>query len=264
MTLVSEAVSPRQHDPREFLLPQGKAADFAPTHWSLVLRAGHAPSIDARSALEELCRTYWHPLHAFISRKGYCAEDAHDLTQGFIADFLSRKSIGSADPQQGKFRSFLLASLKHFLSNELDRARCQKRGGKERPLSLDDSTARESSGSYSGVDPGHEQTPEKVFEARWAQAALDRAREELRREYSGDKAELFARLEPYLSEEGTGSGYGALAAQLGRTEGAVKVVVHRIRRRYGELIRREVAKTVASPGDVEEEIQHLMTALRGA
>jgi len=236
------------------------AVNFALTHWSVVLAAGRSDSTHARTALEKLCRTYWQPIYAFVRRQGRRPHDAQDLTQEFFARLLEKKSLADVDRAKGRFRSFLLASLKHFLANEWDKARAEKRGGGQVLIPID---AHAAETSY-GVDPADNVTAEKIFERRWALILLDHVLQRLRDEYFGDgKERLFEQLKVTLTEASRSVPYAEIATRLEMTEGAVKVAVHRLRQRYRELLRAEIAETVPSPGEVEDEIRNLFAALSG-
>jgi len=233
---------------------------FVTTHWSLVLSAGDQPSPQAADALEKLCRAYWLPIYAFVRRQGRGPHDAQDLTQEFFARLLGKKSLAVADPARGRFRSFLLASLKHFLANEWDKARAQKRGGGQRLIPMDAADAE----TKCGLEPADPATAEKIFERRWALALLDQVLRRLREEYVRDGREkLFEQLKPTLTETSRLVRYAEMAARLGTSEGAVKVAVHRLRQRYREVLRAEIANTVAGPDEVEDEIRNLFAALAG-
>jgi RNA polymerase sigma-70 factor (ECF subfamily) len=232
---------------------------FATTHWSLVLAAGKGASPDADAALAALCQRYWYPLYAFVRRSGHQPADAQDLTQEFFARLLEKHYLLAADPERGRFRSFLLSSCKHFLSKQRDRAKAQKRGGGRKLLPLDFEAGE---GRYS-LEPTHEVTAEKVYERRWALTLLDQVFARLRDEFDrAGKRDEFDRLKVYLTGEAAALSYRDVAAGLGTTEGAVKVAVHRLRRRYRELVREEIAHTVAGPDEVAEELRRLFAALR--
>jgi len=223
-----------------------------------VLAAGRSDSTHARTALEKLCRTYWQPIYAFVRRQGHSPHDAQDLTQEFFAQLLERRSLADVDRAKGRFRSFLLASLKHFLANEWDKARAQKRGGGQVLIPIDAQSAE----SACGVDPADQMTADKVFDRRWALSVLDHALLRLREEHIREgKQDLFDQLKVTLTEASRSVRYAEIAAQLGMSEGAVKVAVHRLRQRYRELLRAEIADTVATPAEVEEEIRALFAAL---
>ena len=237
--------------------PSG-AGQFATTHWSVILAAGDSAAALHQPALDTLCQTYWFPLYAYLRRRGYDTHEAEDYTQGFFAGILERKGLQRADPKYGKFRSFLLASLKNFLADEWDRARAQKRGGDKKVLSLDFNAA---ASRYDGA-PAHCLSPEKLFERSWALAVLTRAMDRLKAESAAsDKQRLFDCLKVYLTAEKDAVSYRDVAAKLDMTEGDVKVAVHRLRRRYRELVRDEIAQTVTNEAEVDEEIRDLFAAL---
>lgn len=232
---------------------------FAATRWTVVLTAGHGQSPQARRALEELCRTYWRPLYAYVRRRGYSVADAEDLTQEFLARLLAKNYLADVHREKGKFRSFLLASLKHFLANEWDKAQAQKRGGGEVLIPIDVKTAE----TACAFEPADNLTAEKVFERRWALTLLELVLQRLREEYVQDgKEKLFEQLKPTLTEASRSVAYAEIAKRLGMSEGAVKVAVHRLRRRYRELLRAEIADTVAGPEEVEEELRALFAAFQ--
>lgn len=232
---------------------------FATTHWSVVLTAGRSDAPQARDALEKLCQTYWYPLYVYARRRGYVPADAEDLTQAFFARLLERDWLEGADRQRGRFRSFLLTSFSRFLANEWDKARRQKRGG-GRIVSM----PFEAADTHCGREPVDRLTPEQSFEWRWALALLDQVMNRLAAEFAQDgKRELFELLKPCLLGERTAQPYAILAAKLAMTEGSVKVAVHRLRRRYRELLRDEIAQTVVKPEEVEEELRYLFAVLAG-
>lgn len=223
----------------------------------MVLTAGQGQSPQAGRALEELCRTYWWPLYAYVRRRGYEAHEAEDLTQEFFARLLTKNYLADVAREKGKFRSFLLASLKHFLANEWDRARAKKRGGEHAHISLDAHAAETRYRS----EPMDELTADRVLDRQWALTLLELVLARLDAEYAGaGKAELFERLKVYLTAVKDSVPYATVATKLGTTEGAVKVAVHRLRQRYRKLLREEIAHTVASPADIEGEIRHLFAA----
>lgn len=231
---------------------------FVTTHWSLVLAAAAGESSAAANALEHLCRTYWYPLYAFCRRKGHDAEESADLTQEFLTRLLEKNFLSHADPSRGRFRTFLLTALERFLINEWTRSRRQKRGGGRTSISLDAVAAED---RYR-LEPVETMTAERVYERRWAMTLLEQAMARLSDECSASgKGALFEAVKATLSGQAGDSPHDGAAARLGMTEGAVKTAVHRLRRRYGELVRAEIAQTVADPTDVEEEIRHLFTAL---
>src|SRR6266478_605567 len=232
---------------------------FATTHWSVVVQAGEEESPHTSEALAQLCNTYWYPLYVYVRRKGYAAHDAQDLTQEFFARLLARNYLGGVDRRKGKFRSFLLGALEHFLAKEWRRAHAQKRGGGQAVFSLDEVDAE----SRYLLEPAHDLTPEKIYDRRWATTILGDAMAELRKEYwARNQKELFAKLEGLLSGDGAPASYAKIAESLGMNEGALKVAVHRLRKRYGELIRSQIAQTVATPEEIDEELRYLFSVLR--
>ncbi len=236
----------------------GEAGQFRTTHWSVVLKAAQTKLPEADQALSILCQNYWYPLYAFIRRQGYSPHDAQDLAQGFFARFLEKKDFKVADRAKGRFRSFLLASLKHFLANEHDRAMAQKRGGKYSFVSLDEETAE----SRYRLEPSAELSAEKIFERRWALTLLENVLEQLREEFvSEGKLELFEELKTFLSGGKDSGSYAQVAERLGISEGAVKVAVHRMRQRYRKLLRSEIAKTVDDPSEIDTELRHLFSVM---
>jgi RNA polymerase sigma factor (sigma-70 family) len=230
-----------------------QAGVFATTHWSLVLAAaGNSPA--ARQALAALCQTYWYPLYAYARSRGHRVEDAQDLTQEFFARLLARNWLERADRDKGRFRSFLLGAMNHFLADEWDKLRTQKRGGGMTFLPLEFETAE----SRYSREPFHNATPENEFEHRWAIALLEHVVNRLRLEYENDgRAVLFALLNPCLVGDRTDQPYAEIALKLGSSEGTVKSAVHRLRQRYRQLLREEIASTVGGPGEVEDELRHL-------
>ncbi len=234
------------------------AGHFQTTLWTMVVHAGRSDSTLAREALAQLCQTYWYPLYVFVRRQGYQAHDAQDLTQAFFTRLLEKHALGQVDREKGKFRSFLLASLKNFLANEWDKGQAQKRGGGHEVISLDHDSAE----SRYGLEPSHYLSPDKIFERRWALTLLEQVLASLRDEYCSDgKADLFEQLKTTLTGESGSVTYAAIAERLGMTEGAIKVAAHRLRHRYRELIRTEIGQTVASADDVDDELRHLLSVL---
>jgi RNA polymerase sigma-70 factor (ECF subfamily) len=232
---------------------------FATTHWTMVLHAGRSDSTAAREALAQLCQTYWYPLYAYVRRRGHAPEDAEDLTQGFFARLLELGSLADVSREKGKFRSFLLASLNHYLSDEWDRARAQKRG-QGRVISLD---ARQAEDRLNR-EPADTLTPERLFERKWAMTLLDTVVKKLQREYeSAGKGPLFLALGFSIVGEKAETPYTKLSAELGMSEPALRVTVHRLRQRYRQLLRDEISRTVATEAEVDGEIQHLFQALAG-
>jgi RNA polymerase sigma factor (sigma-70 family) len=233
---------------------------FATTLWSVVLTAGHDSSPGADEALEQLCRAYWYPLYAYIRRRGYGPEDAQDLTQEFFVNLLRKNYPARADRAKGRFRTFLLHTLSQFLTDQRERATALKRGGGQVLISLD----AESPEDRYRLEVADELTPDKLFERRWAQTILDRAQARLHQEYAScDKGvayEVLRAFEP--GEQGTLS-YAEAAARLGVSESAVKSMIHRLRQRHGELVREEIAHTVPSVSEIDEELRYLVSVLRG-
>jgi RNA polymerase sigma factor (sigma-70 family) len=235
------------------------ARQFASTRWSLVAAAGQARSPQSQAALETLCQLYWYPLYAYARRHLASAHDAQDLTQAFFAQLLEKDYLQAADPQRGKFRSFLLTAFKHFLSKERERANAQKRGGGRRLVSLDFEIAER---RYH-LEPVDHATPETVYERGWALAILEQTLARLRQELANaGKEKLFEYLKGALAGEGVQGSYARIAEELGISEQAVKVAVYRLRRRYQELLRAEIAQTVASPAEVEDELRDLFAAVQ--
>ena len=233
-------------------------AAFATTRWTVVLSAGDPGSPQAATALDMLCRAYWYPLYAYVRRRGHSPADAQDLTQEFFAQLLEHHWVARADRHQGRFRSFLLMAMKRFLANEWDKVQTVKRGGRVQrvPLPLDAAETRYTQ------EPVDASTPEQVFEKRWALALLESVLSHLREEYVRDgKAVLFDTLKPCLLGSREAQPYAAVAAPLKMTEGAVKVAVCRLRERYRGRLKEEIAHTVASPAEVDEELRHLFRVL---
>jgi RNA polymerase sigma factor (sigma-70 family) len=232
------------------------AAQFTQTHWSVVLSAaGRQNPSQAAQSLEKLCSLYWRPLYAYIRRQGVDPHDAQDLTQEFFLRLLKKDFLNAVDQGKGRFRSFLLAALKHFLSNERDRARAQKRGGGQSPLPLDFAGEE----THLSFQPADNITPEILFERRWATTLLEQALARLRRDYASQgKEPLFEQLKTTLTEGRGSLAYSAQAASLNTSEAAVKMAVHRLRQRYRECLRAEIAQTVATTGEVEDELRHVM------
>jgi len=229
---------------------------FATTHWSLVLRAGKPDAVESAAALEKLCRAYWYPLYAFVRREGHGPDEAQDLTQEFFSRLLAKNYLEMATPARGRFRSFLLASLKHMMANERRAASRQKRGGDASVFSLD---AHEAEERYQ-VEPADPLTPDRIYERRWAEAILARVLDRLETEFTGH-AMRFDQLKVFLIEAKGANSFTEVAGRLGVTEAALKAVVHRMRRRYAQLFRDEIAQTVADPADVEDEIRQLLASL---
>ncbi len=228
---------------------------FATTRWSVVLNAGRSETTRGRDALAALCKTYWYPLYAYVRRQGHSPHDAEDLTQEFFARLLESESLAAVSPEKGKFRTFLLVALKRFLANEWHRANARKRGGNSFRVPLQGHTAE----TRYIAEPVEELTAEKLYERRWALTLLDRVLDRLRQEFNNaGKSELFEKLKPYLMAEKGAIPYAQAAGESGLNEGAFKVAVHRMRRRFRELFREEVAHTVAGSEEIDEEIRHLL------
>ena len=233
---------------------------FTTTHWSVVLSAGETDSPTAAQALDQLCRTYWYPLYAFVRRKGHNPHDAQDLTQAFFARLLEKNYVAQADRERGRFRTYLLAALTHFLADEWDKTRRLKRGGGREIISFDATTAEE---RYR-LEPIEKLDAAKLYERRWVTTLFDQVLARLEEEFrDAGKGKSFDQLKGSLLAEETGLSYAELGTQLSLTESAVKQAVHRMRRRYRELFREEIAQTVAGPGEVEEELKHLFAVLNG-
>lgn len=222
--------------------------------------AGQPDTTLAKAALEKLCQAYWYPLYAYVRRRGYSAHDAEDLTQGFFAHLLASSFLADANHERGRFRSFLLTGLNHFLADQWDRQKAQKRGGRHQIISMEVANAE----TRYQLEPVDNLTPEKIYEQRWAATVLSNVIVELRREYESDgKGSLFAGLKSSLTKARAAVSYAELSTQLNMSEGALRVAVHRLRQRYRELLRAEIANTVASSEDVEEELRYLFRVLAG-
>ena len=233
------------------------SGDFTTTHWSVVLAAADQERPEAAQALETLCRTYWYPLYAYVRRQGCSPEDAQDLTQAFFARLIEKHYLGQVDQQKGRFRSFLLAALRHFLSDQRDQARTLKRGGAAPHVSLD---AQDAEARYR-LEPVDRMDAEKIFERRWAMTLLQRALSRLRDENAAaGKAHAFEALKDFVAGENDVS-CGEVAVQMGLSERAAKSVLHRLRQRYRALVREEIAQTVAEPEEVDAEIRHLIAVV---
>ena len=231
---------------------------FAPTHWSVVLAAGQGETPQSAAALERLCGTYWYPLYAYVRRQGYDVADAQDLTQGFFAHILSRGFLKRASPAKGKFRSFVLGALRYFLADEWAKLQAQKRGGGLTPVFLDAQTAE----ARYRLEPVDSMDAEKLFERRWATTLLDRVLERLEEEFAkAGRKPVLDQLRGFLLDGKGSATYAEIATALQMTEGAVKVAVHRLRQRYRELFREEVAHTVEEPSEVNDEVRHLFAVL---
>ena len=228
---------------------------FATTHWTAVITAGDSAAPGARQALEALCKNYWYPLYAFVRRKGYLHQEAEDLTQGFFALLVEKRYLQDVAPEKGRFRTFLLCSLNHFLANEWDRSQRLKRGGGLTFLPLETAHAEEL------YDRDHKQSdsPENAFDRLWAARMLKLVLSRLRAEFDGaGQQQRFTELKPFLLGEPKANAYAAIAARLQLSEQGVKSAVHRLRRRFRELFREEISNTVATRGEIDEELRYLV------
>jgi RNA polymerase sigma factor (sigma-70 family) len=235
-------------------VPGTDGGTFVTTHWSVVLEARTHQLPEAAEALENLCRFYWYPLYAYVRRRGYRAEDAQDLTQAFFAHLLSKDFLRGVGPEKGRFRSFLLACLKHFLADEWEKAHTAKRGGASPAPPMD---WEEAENRYV-LEGAAEASPEGLYERRWAISLLDHTLDRLRTEaVAGGKQVVFEALQGCLLGDRQSETYAQLGARLGLSETSVKVVVHRLRQRYRELLRDQIAHTVARPEEIEEEMRYL-------
>jgi len=233
-----------------------QAGAFMATRWSVVLAAGGTTSPQSQVALATLCQAYWYPLYAYVRRQGHPPPDAEDLTQEFFCRLLAKRYLAGIQPEGGRFRSFLLIALKRFLANEWDRAHAQKRGGRQPPISMDCARAED----RLGLEPAHETTAERIYEQQWAQTLLGQVRSNLRQEYAvAGKSELFDALSDSLSQPRGALPYRAIALALNMTEPAVKMAGQRLRARYREHLRAEIAQTVSRPEEIDEEIRYLFT-----
>lgn len=233
-------------------------AAFTTTHWSVVLEVqGESPA--AQEALEKLCRIYWRPIYRFLRRQGISADDAQDLTQGFFALLLERRDLRTVRKEKGRLRSYLLTALKHFLADERRRAMAIKRGKGERLIPLEELRTEE----RSGIEPADRLTAERIYECRWASTLLDRVLSRLEDTYRkrGNTA-LFDSFNQLLADEPGAPSQADIAAQLGMTENAVSQAFHRFRQSYQSLLREEIAHTVATPGDIENELRYLIAVIR--
>lgn len=232
---------------------------FATTQWSMVASAGGSHSSETDRALATLCESYWFPLYAFVRRAGYTAEDAQDLTQEFFVRLLTKNYLAVADPHRGRFRSFLLGAMKHFLASQQRRQAAVKRGGHQLTISLDFHSGED---RYRLIEPADNLTPERLYEKRWALTLLELVLGRLRAEFRAvGKVELFDSLKQFLADGTAKSAYREIAQQQGMSEGAVKVAVHRMRRRYRKLLTEEVARTIVGPETLEDELGRLLAAL---
>ena len=225
---------------------------FATTQWSQVIQARDGTESEVRRALGSLCETYWYPLYAYIRHKGTDPEEAKDLTQAFFTDLIGRDFLSNVDPSKGKFRSFLLGSLRHFLTNEWHRNTAQKRGGGAYTLSLDTDSAEK----RFKLEPVEALTPEEVYERRWAVTVMQRAMARLREE--SDNEAQFDTLRPFLTGAESQAPYSRIAEDLEISEGAIRTAVHRLRKRYGQCLRAEIAETVGDETEIDGEVRHLL------
>jgi len=230
---------------------------FVTTHWSVVLSAREKDSPETGRALETLCRTYWYPLYSFSRRQGRNAPDAQDLTQAFFARLLQKDYLQAAAREKGRFRTWLLVAFKRFCANEWDREHARKRGGFSPAMSIDQDLAE----SRFAAEPSHDAQPDVLFDRQWARTLLDRAMSQLQEEYtSSGRAKLFEYLQDCLARDESALPYAAIGARLNLTEAAVKMAVHRLRARYREILRSEIAHTVSRPEEIDEEIRHLFSS----
>lgn len=233
-------------------------ASFATTHWTVVIAAGRRSSPDSRQALEALCSAYWYPLYAYVRRRVPDAAEAQDLTQAFFAELLEKNYVGTATPERGRFRAYLLTALKHFLSKEWHKAKAKKRGGGRTPLPLD----FQSADSRLSIEPASGLTAEQLYERQWAVTLLDQTMERLQGEFvRAGKANQFEQLKEFIIGAHAGVTFANIAAKLGTTEAAAKMAASRMRRRYRELLREEIAQTVSGPEEIDDEIRNLFAAL---
>lgn len=236
------------------------AAPFRTTHWSVVLRAGRESTPGAAEALERLCAAYWYPLYAFVRRRGHRPEDAQDLVQGFFERLLSRRDLAAVDPGKGRFRTFLLTALTHHLANEWDRSQARKRGGGLSFVSLEGENPEERYRHEPAVDA----TPEAIFERAWAERMLETVLARLRHECVADgRGDRFDALKGCLLGQRAEVSYVELARQLGTTEQGIKSAVHRLRQRFRDLFREEIAQTVDGEAEIEAELRHLVQVMTG-
>jgi RNA polymerase sigma factor (sigma-70 family) len=238
--------------------PAAGQREFLTTHWSVVLAAGGSDSPQSAAALESLCRAYWSPLYFYVRRHGHDRDDAKDLTQEFFLRLLDKNHFAMADPNRGRFRSFLLTSLKHFLVNEWEKSRTNKRGGGQPSFSMD---AGDAEAGYL-IEPSHYMTPDRVFEKRWAISLVENVLEQLRLEYVAvGKLDFFNELKSHVWGDG-GAPYAEVAVRLKTTEGALRIGAHRMREQFRRLLRAEVANTVATPSEIDAELRHLISVLQ--
>jgi len=238
-------------------LPTGSGA-FRTTHWTMILEAARPEGAGAREAFAQLYLDYWPPLYSYVRRRGHASADAEDITQHFFERVLEKQALANLQQDGGKFRSFLIRAMKNFLANEWDRAHAQKRGGGQTLLSLN---ADEGETCFVALEPSHDATPESLFEKQWVLTLLDHVTQRLREEQPAPKAGLFEDLRLHLQGDRSGAPYADIAAKHGISEGAIKVAVHRLRHRYGIILREEIARTVSGPEEVDEELSHLIRVI---
>jgi RNA polymerase sigma factor (sigma-70 family) len=232
--------------------------DFQTTQWTVVLRAAQTGSPISQEALAKLCKGYWYPLYVYIRRRGHGAVEAEDLTQEFFRRLLEKGYLGGVERGKGRFRSFLLTALKHFLANEWDRSQTQKRGGGQEIISLD---VQDAEGRYD-IEPADRRNPEVLFDQRWALTLMERVLQRLKEEQEASgRGEVFSRLQGHLAGSERVESYAAAGAAMGMSEGAVRVAAHRLRQRYGEILRDEIGQTVETREEIEEEIRYLISVL---
>lgn len=234
---------------------------FQTTQWTMVIAAGRNDTVRSQAALGRLCTIYWYPLYAFVRRNGFNSADAQDLTQSFFARLIEKQDLADVSREKGKFRSFLLAAMKNFLANEWDKIKTQKRGGGAQNFTSLDAKSAETRYHLEPADP---MTADKIFERNWALTLLDEVLKHVREDYEADgKTALFDALKSTLTGDKNSQPYSEIGAKLGMNEGAVKVAVHRLRHRYRDALRAEIAATVANPEEVDDELRHLFAALSG-
>jgi DNA-directed RNA polymerase specialized sigma24 family protein len=245
--------------PTEGALASARAPSaFATTHWSVVVRAAEVGTTEGEAALEELCRTYWRPLYGFARRRGLSPADAEDATQGFLADLLARGAVARADASRGRFRTFLLCAFENYQSHERERAQAARRGGGRRVLSLDAIQAAEGCFLH---EPASDDTPERLYDRKWAMSLIESALGAVQHEYAAlGKGAIFDELKSALWGGRGEPAYAGAASRLAMSEGALRVALHRLRNRFGEQLRAEVAKTVVDSAEIDDEVRHLLAA----
>lgn len=232
---------------------------FEATHWTVVLEAARPSSPSGQLAFAQLYSDYWHPLYAFVRRRGLSAEEAEDITQGFFVRLMEKEALSNLRREGGRFRSFLLGALCNFLANEWDREHAQKRGGGQKALSLD---FTDEEGRYAALEAPDQETPESLFEKQWVLTLLNHVAERLgERQASAEKKALFVDLKPHLQSDDSGKPYAVIALKHGMSEGAIKVAVHRLRQEYRAQLREEIARTVSAKEEIEDELRHLLRVI---